>query len=479
MARNGKKGSRGKKRYDEDEAPKEVPFDPVSEQAVVASMMHDAATAERLVPRTSPDDMYGQRHRVILSVLKSMITRGLTYDHATFAAAARDMEFTPRDYGGDSYLHDLADTFEDVENLDYHLARMKREARLRTCADDAGERLLASMRCPAPDVAVVAATAREVLTAARGADETGAGTVRGEQAAEEYRERFAMRMSGNPDFVPFGVKELDEVLTWGAFPGKVTVLAGRPSNGKSSLSYSFIKWWVDRILRNETEDPRPLLALPLEMGRTSAQDGVISRTAAVDSQVLVKDPASLPLEDQARVAGSISKYIESPWVEWFDEPGTDIGDVESVLAASLEKDPDDPSGEKMRTRFGIVVWDLFDKSLRDLSHSTIAEGLNEVQRLAKTYGVHFLLLAQIKRGVEKRGDKRPTREDVKGSGGWEEVADQILAVHREMVYDPDLEDDTMEIGVLKQRLGPFGMWLTYGYHAPTFTPGEFRDATTV
>ena len=125
----------------------------------------------------------------------------------------------------------------------------------------------------------------------------------------------------------------------------------------------------------------------------------------------------------------------------------------------------------------MVVWDLFDKSLPDLSPSAISEGLNKAQAIAKEFDIHLLLLAQIRRGVERRGDKRPTREDLKGSGGWEEVADQIIAVHRESVYDPDLEDDTMEIGVLKQRMGPFGTWFTYDYNASTFMVGAYRGAS--
>jgi len=66
---------------------------------------------------------------------------------------------------------------------------------------------------------------------------------------------------------------------------------------------------------------------------------------------------------------------------------------------------------------------------------------------------------------------------VKGTGGWEEVADQLLVVHRERVYDPDLEDDTMEVGVLKQRVGPFGMWLQYEYDAPTFFVGRYLGSS--
>jgi replicative DNA helicase len=151
----------------------------------------------------------------------------------------------------------------------------------------------------------------------------------------------------------------------------------------------------------------------------------------------------------------------------------EVSNAVQDLAAAAETGPDG----QQRTRYGLVLWDLFDKSLPDLSQTSFGEGLNRAQAMARAWRTHLTLLAQIKRGVEKRGDKRPTREDIKSSGAWEEIADQVIAVHRERVYDPDLEDDEIELGVLKQRMGAFGTWLTYGYDAPSFRVREFRESS--
>lgn len=470
------KGSPAKRRRDGDDDEAARPFDPTSEQVVLAAALRDASALDDLLSRIVPDDCYGDRHRIVWSVLRELRRRGLSYDGPTFSRVASELDFSPREWGGEQYLRDVEASYPDGANVDWHLKRMRAEARLRSAADGPGEDLLAEMRRPGADPSRVSSLAREVLSKAGSAGSAAAGSalaVSGAPAAERYQERLRARIAGRIDNIPVGLKELDRELTWGWHPGHVTVLTGRPSNGKSSVAYNFAKWWVDRHLRGEADDPRPALFMPLEMGTDAAQDALVARAAGVDVSRLVKEPGKLSMDEQIRVASALDRYVASPWLEWFDEPGAQLDRVEEVLLSAAE--PDGRGGR--RTRYGLVFWDLFDNSLPDLKPDTITSSLKRAQAMARDLGTHLCLLAQIKRGVEKRGDKRPTREDLKGSGGWEEVADQILGVHRERVYDPDLEEDNIEVGTLKQRLGAFGTWLTYSYDAPRFTVGAFRESS--
>lgn len=469
---------RGKPRDEDDEEAAARPFDPTSEQVVLAAALRDASALDDLLSRVLPDDCYGDRHRIIWTVLRALRAERLEYDGPTFSRVAAGLDFASREWGGEPYLRDLEAAYPDDANLEWHLRQMRAEARLRSAADGPGEDLIAEMRRPGADASRVQALARELLSKAGTAAASSAGTamaVSGEPAAERYRERFRARLSGKIDNIPVGIKELDAELTWGWWPGHVTVLTGRPSNGKSSVAYNFAKWWVDRHVRGAAEDPRPALFAPLEMGTDAAQDALVARAARVDVTKLVKEPGKLTLEEQMRVAAALDDYVGSPWLEWFDEPSASIDRMEEVLLSASEPDP--AREGKRRTRYGVVFWDLFDNSMPDLRPETITGCLKRAQAMARDLSTHLVLLAQIKRGVEKRGDKRPTREDLKGSGGWEEVADQIIGVHRERVYDPDMEEDTIELGTLKQRLGPFGTWLMYDYDAPRFSIMGFKESS--
>lgn len=478
MADNKDKDKKGRQPRKDDEERRAAPFDPTSEQVVVSAMLRDEETLKRLVRGISSDDVYADRHRIILSVLKELDRKGLKFDIPTFARVSASMDYADRDWGGDSYLDDLVDVFPDGANLDWHLEQMRTDARLRSAADDVAEDLIAEMRRPGADPARALPLARELIgrisAATSGAEAGGVST--GEVAGARYKAVLAERAAGRSDHVPFGLKELDDVLTWGASPGKVTVVAARPSNGKSSLGYNLAKWWIDRQVRS-AQDPRPLLFLPLEMGNQSAQDALVARTAGIPVDKIIRGFDKLDFEVQMEAVAAIDRYVGSPWISWFDEPGASIERIEEVLAASMEPDPNGKDGE-MRSRYGLVIWDLFDKSLPDLDQATISKSLNQAQKLAREYRTHLALLAQIRRGVEKRGDKRPTREDLKGSGGWEEVADQIIGIHRERVYDPDMEEDDFEIGILKQRVGGFGQWLSYHYDAPTFCIKEYCGSSS-
>lgn len=482
MSEDKKRGSRlsdkRKSKGDDggEEGSRARPFDPISEQIVVGAALRGDTG---ILSTFTVDDCYAQRHRIILSVLKEMTRVGLSYDVPTFVRLAGDMDYAPADYGKDSYLRDLVEAIPESANLEYHVDAARREARLRRVADEEAEGLLEELRRPSADVSVVRARVRRISSVVGSLDGAAStmGIVDGEEAYSEYMNILRLRQSGSPDFVPTGLPELDSKLTYGWAPEKVTVFASRPSNGKSATSYNFLKWWADRMIRGESQDPRPALALALEMGRISAQDGLIARAAKVDVMKIVKTPEALTIGEKAAIAQAAQTYLRSPWIHWYDKPASDVDRIEEVLASREEVYTGSDGKQSTRTAYGLVVWDLFDKSITDQNNATIAQALNKAQTIAKKYHTHLLLLAQIKRGVEKRGDKRPTREDVKGSGGWEEVADQIITAHREKVYDPEAEEDLYEMGILKQRLGPFGQWMTFEYEAPYFYIGKCVDET--
>lgn len=450
---------------------REVPFDPTSEQVAVAAALALPEERAFVLSSLGAHDVHAERHRVILSVLRYLDGQDLEYDGPTFCRCAAEMGFDEKDFGGEQYLEDLVSAYPDAVNLVWHVGRARAEARMRAAADGDGEELLAELRRSSADAERargLLARLRDAVDDASGAEDAEAGgVVRGQAAIDRYAERMAARMAGRSDHLPTGLKELDERLTWAWSPGFVTVLCGRPSNGKSSFAYNIFKWWVDRCERGENHDPRPALFMPIEMGVDAAQDAVVSRASGVDSARLVKDAASLSLEQQAAVGDAMNRYVGGPWGAWWDDGRTPEAVFELLRSTAV----DGPRGP--RCRYGLVIWDLFDSTLPDLRPETITLYLKRAQAVAKQCGTHLLLLAQIRRGVERRGDKRPTREDVKGSGGWEEVADQMLAVHRERVYDPDAEEDALEVGILKQRVGPMGDWLAYRYDETCFTVREY------
>ena len=63
-----------------------------------------------------------------------------------------------------------------------------------------------------------------------------------------------------------------------------------------------------------------------------------------------------------------------------------------------------------------------------------------------------LVQQQKLKEVEQRDDKRPTRDTIKGSSAWVDVADTILGVNLPSLWKA-VPEDMLEIIVLKQRYG--------------------------
>ena len=101
----------------------------------------------------------------------------------------------------------------------------------------------------------------------------------------------------------------------------------------------------------------------------------------------------------------------------------------------------------------VFVADLFRKVLRETDPDDEEQALNRMQQMAVTYNCHIILVQQQRlKDIEQRADKRPTREGIKGSGAWVEVADTIIGWHRPAQWK-DIADDHIEALVLKQRYG--------------------------
>lgn len=73
-----------------------------------------------------------------------------------------------------------------------------------------------------------------------------------------------------------------------------------------------------------------------------------------------------------------------------------------------------------------------------------------------------VLLSQLSRAVDLREDKRPMPSDLRGSGAIEQDADIIMFLYRDSYYSGNIDDDTVELLIAKNRMGDIGkIYLRY------------------
>ncbi len=122
------------------------------------------------------------------------------------------------------------------------------------------------------------------------------------------------------------------------------------------------------------------------------------------------------------------------------------------------------------------VFDLWARAFSFGEEQEEAEALARQQAIAKATNTHVLLVQQqLLKAVEKREDKRPTREGIKGSGEWTGIADTILGVYRSGLYK-SVPDNSLEVTILKQRRGRWPVSIEFDFD-PEF--GRLSNGRTV
>jgi hypothetical protein len=170
----------------------------------------------------------------------------------------------------------------------------------------------------------------------------------------------------------------------------------------------------------------------------------------------VEAPPRTPMAAREQVALEERCHAIHPWIRMMRNPfraqrGGEKRSNEHNLAVLHEHVVD--SGCE------VFVADLWKRCLVDARPEAEEDALYQQQAMAEQTRTHHILLQQQRlKDVEMRPDKRPTREGIKGSAAWVEVADTIIGWHLPAAWKA-VADDKIEAFILKQRYGrwPLGV----------------------
>lgn len=240
------------------------------------------------------------------------------------------------------------------------------------------------------------------------------------------------------DYIPTPIKALTKSIA-GFRGGKVYILAARPGMGKTSFAGQCLY---------EASKHGAALFVSLEMTETD----IARRLFTVVSESLTADVLFSngirthrernDVNEAARELKKMNIHIQSEF--------STLSSLKSLVKIKARA---------QAVKFVVVDYLQLvspDKSLgnREQEISTISR---ELKKLALELDVPILLLSQLSRKCEERGNKRPLPSDLRDSGAIEQDADAIMFLYRESVYSGDVDDDTAEIIVAKNRNGGLGV----------------------
>jgi len=272
-----------------------------------------------------------------------------------------------------------------------------------------------------------------------------------EVAHDAYHRLEQTRTGEIPPGVRVGLTDLDRFFSMK--PGSMTVLAARPSMGKSALGLMAGYNNARRAI------PVPTLIFSLEMTNIELTQRIFAMHGNVNTKLYEDDRSHVtPFEMQ-----SIAGEVESIGQRIILEEAAPIN-VFRIRATARRM--------KLHHNIGLIVIDYLQLADADNTRLPREQAIGEISRncklMAKELNVPVLALAQLNREVEKREPPRPRLSDLRDSGTLEQDADNVIFI------SPSTKDEDgkfiaggrMVIDVAKQRGGPTGSF-------PVFFRKEF------
>lgn len=444
----------------------EYHYDPVNEVVVIRAALylflngHLAEVPEEswnqlatLVRGLKADEFLVKENAALWRAFRHMVDRKLAYDASMLQrlVANEGVQLAP------DTLLDLEETAALPENLDWNIITMREDSVCARMLQGPMLKLVGALRNPKrsmDDLTRLLGSMRE-MTASVGQHSF---LVRPDEFSREYKADVAARMATS-NFYSFGDDAMDTELVEGTVPGNTGVITGLSGSGKSTYAMS-------KAIRL-AELGRRVLYGCWEMGKTQTMNVMVSMMTRIPLRNVVAgrrgDEVLISPAEVARINNAVNwltariQFMENPFFAHQKALRTEARMKGKNYYANNDDNQDLLESYLVRAGCDVAFFDLWDRLLVDWSFQGVTNALNRQKQMHSDYNVFGFILHQINlKEVEKRADKRPQRDDIKGVGAFVEMADLVFGVHRPGQHK-DVPDNTIEVMNWKQRLGP-GNW---------------------
>ncbi|MBI3090693.1 MAG: replicative DNA helicase [Candidatus Tectomicrobia bacterium] len=418
-----------------------------AEQCVIGALMIDPEAIAKVSETVNAQQFYRKSHRLIFGAATELFNQNQPIDLITLSDRL-EKSGVLEEVGGVSYLATLAESIPTAANV-LHYARIveglaARRDLLTVATETVGDCYGGEIET---DELIEQHLGRVFSIHARGFHGGGSLISMGE-AMELSIQSIEDAKADKPSAIgiPTGFRTLERII-YGWRPGELTILAARPSMGKTTMALN--------VALLVAAGGRTVPIFTCEMSNVEVCQKMLSNLARVDASSFKS--GKIGTDEWQRVTGAASL------ISGYDGGKTPLGDLiwlDDTYRISVEV-----ARARLRRlvalghRPGMVIFDYIQimgapgQEKRDqVSHISGA-----LKGLAKELNCHVLALSQLNRDCEKRQNKRPMLADLRDSGALEQDADNILFLYRDEVYNRDSKDKGVaEVIVGKQRNGKTG-----------------------
>ena len=397
---------------------KALPHSDEAEIAVLGAILREPACLVEVIDELTPEHFYNSMRKHIYETMLELEMEGVEISLVTVKDEVKD----------DVGLSDLVDLQESV----FTSAKILSDANIlkEKCF---ARRIITNAHKAVKDV-YAGEDVQEIMDRLSGTaldsvqkDATWASIL------HESFDEIDARREGRVSLIKSGIYKLDDILG-GFAPGKLIVIGGRTSQGKTALMCQIALNAVSRLKKG-------VALFELEMTSTELACRFVAMEARVNLYKYMT--GGLSAEEYSEVSKVMSSMPSMP-LHIFDRPRVSL---EYVRAKAKRL--------KARYDIGLICVDYLQLMLmpraerHDLSVGVITGGLKS---LAKELSIPVVLLSQLSRD-ETKTNRRPTLSDLRNSGCIEQDADVVI-----FTWLPDVVNGANKatLIVAKHRNGPTG-----------------------
>lgn len=401
--------------YDEYEDSRPLPQSIEAEQAVLGGLMLAPTALANVSDWLKPEDFIRWDHRQIYAAILDLAEKKKPFDPVTMGEWF-EAQGQAEVVGHGAYLIQISAATPSAANITAYAEIVKDKAALREGIEIGAKLIESCYRPEGRDTIEIVADASRALVELKGDPKAG-GLVAASSGLNDWFNDLQERYnSGNKlTGIPYPWKDVNDV-THGLQPGELTIVAARPSMGKSIMGLNLAMFSALRELHTAV--------FSLEMTQRQINRRNISSLSGVPHEWLLA-PDKEHEEYWSRVTAAIQRLRNAPLMV-DDQAGVR---TEQIVARARRA--------HMKRPIKLLVLD----HMHDVALPGKKEARHEIgdiaaagKMLAKEFDCPAVFLAQLNRSCESRTDKRPVMADLRESGDIEQKADAIWFLYREDYY---------------------------------------------
>lgn len=426
-----------------------------AEAGLIGSCLIDGA-AMPLVSEVKPEDFAKPANSSVWKAMLNLYGRGDVIDIVSVGDELTRMAMLD-DIGGYTALHDLMDATPSSANVRQYADSVATKATLRRILAAASRISEIAYADPADADEALDRAEAEIYAVARSSkrsDFTAMATLVDEAVSKLDWIRHNRGAGGG---VESGLPSLDH-MTNGFQPSDLTILAARPSVGKTAMALNIAQ-------HAAIKQGKRVAIFSLEMSRDQLATRLLAGASGVDIFKIRR--GQVDGMDLARIAAAVA-WLEAANIHIDDSPVASPVDLRS-------------KARRLATDGGLdlILVDYLQLMMptkqtkegnRVVETSDISRGL---KAMARELNVPVIALSQLSRAAEHREGGQPRLADLRDSGAIEQDADLVMLLWRPNGQEHGQAEEQVKLSLSKHRNGPTGeIDLTFVKATTTFKEGN-------